>query len=819
MRGCDFARRIALGLGLSLIILGGCGTAPGQLASSDGTPPSTSDGDSNPRGGNAPVLPAEVETPPTLSFSAEPVFCCDPRGMTFTASIAAEGPVGSVLYRWDFGDGRSARGPQATHTFGWPGEYRVRLTATLEDGTLLGAEQAFSFAADQVPDGTDPPDPPTDPIDETPDEAPVLVIADAGADREAIAGEKVTLDGSGSTGSGQDPLGYEWRQHTGPTVVLTNPYSPIATFTAPSNLRRTETFVFALIVRQGAVMDAETVQVSVLPPPPPDPPLPTVQLAVTLADGVFIPILTPDEGASTPDRQSYSGDWGEALVQKLDATRYELTLRAKVNLARVWFPYFANEYACERILYPHLLGLEVDNSRLNRAWSYEEIAVYPGQTVFPGAVMESPDEGRGVFAANWPPLEVKVLYSRGKVALRYDQTLAAGGMRKYRCMIADTVAQPGVEPWHLAVDAYRDWLLPNMQQAGLWPVVYPEWLRTAHGWSNVQLQDYDDPVGETRYRWEQWGHMFPVIQTWGSMSDRHHPPDLSTGCCLIDTSLHPRNAELPQVAQMVVEGGGYFGYYARPRNTGPVAGTHPDATANREWLLEWLNINRTQLGGNIDYLDWFIARPLGPVLDVAFQFRDGLWSHDTVCERAVDVYPTAFLMSGALWGGARYFTKPEQTIADAPLGQTGIVFPRLVRYLLDDRIVLLGESNGDNVMWGSGRGAYHFGERQAFLLGCKLDWMQRPDGGGPNDPAVPVIVNAWESVNFWHRDPVYMDTVGLTQVPPSVDVRRFRGRDGETILAVDHRNAESVHPAAVLVDGRSVSIPGSAWLELVVVAP
>lgn len=143
-----------------------------------------------------------------------------------------------------------------------------------------------------------------------------------------------------------------------------------------------------------------------------------------------------------------------------------------------------------------------------------------------------------------------------------------------------------------------------------------------------------------------------------------------------------------------------------------------------------------------------------------------------------------------------------------------MVFPRLVRYLLDDRIIFLGESNGDHVLWSTNRGAGYWGERQAFLLGCKLDWMQRPDAGGWNNPAVLAIVDAWQRSAYWDRNPVYADTVGLTDVPIGVDIRRFLGSSGETLLVID--NTAGIDSVTLAVDGQPVTIEPVDWLDIVV---
>jgi len=782
-------------------VLIGCGTVdPTSL------PRSTLDSilTSNQAGDNNVATSDSANTGPSVSFTIVPVFCCDPRSMVFTAYVSGEANPGNTVFYWDFGDGRTGVGNDIEHAYIWPGDYLVVLEADFGNGVVLVAENTLSLPGS--PSAAEPMDP------DEPDHFEIVVFAFAGPDRQTEAGAMVTLDGSGSYGTGTDPLNFEWRLVNGPLVALVNRLTDKLTFTAPTGIQEPTTLLFELIVAQGEAYASDQVSVIVQPPPSSNPP---IRFAVTPRDGSFTTYGTPATQSGDGEVTTYDDDVCSATIRTIGGGEYELTIQAKYDLNNIWFPWSPTRYDCERIYYPHLLGLEIDNSRLQvEVWNDSESAVYPGQTAFPGAVMEGETAGRGVFATNWPPQTTYVLYSRGQVTLRYDEPLAAGQSRIYRVLVVDEHAEAGIAAWQKAIDRYKVWLREHMQDEGLWPVAYPAWLEALNGWSNVQLQDYDDPMDEVRYRWDTWGDLFPMVQTWGAMSDRYLGSNQGTGCCLIDTGLHPRNAELPALSQWITDQGGHIGHYARPRNTGPIAGSAPNADANRQWLLNWMAINRDEYHANATYLDWFIVRPLGPVLDVAFQFRDGVWGDGTVCEYSVDVYPTAFLLSGALWGGFKFNSVAGQTLETTPPGQIGLVFPRLVRYLLDDRIFFLGESNGDHVLWGAYRGAGYWGERQAFLLGCKLDWMQRPDAGGSNNPVVLAIVDAWQRSAFWDRKPVYADTVGLTDVPLGVGVRRFYGSNGESILAID--NPAGHDSVTLMVDGEPVTIDTVDSIDVVV---
>jgi len=94
-----------------------------------------------------------------------------------------------------------------------------------------------------------------DETDEKTDEIFVLVrnlttTAEAGSEITAIEGTRVELNGAASaTTSGQ--LVHMWTQLSGPAVVLSDPYSREATFTAPFIWRFSEKLVFQLVVDDG----------------------------------------------------------------------------------------------------------------------------------------------------------------------------------------------------------------------------------------------------------------------------------------------------------------------------------------------------------------------------------------------------------------------------------------------------------------------------------------------------------------------------------------------------------------------------------------
>ena len=98
-------------------------------------------------------------------------------------------------------------------------------------------------------------------------------IANAGQDQAVNAGYVVSLDGSGSKDPDGDPLTYLWTQTAGPTVKLDGANTPIARFTAPSNISANTTLGFKLTVKDDKnAANADNVKVTDKYIPPPNQP-------------------------------------------------------------------------------------------------------------------------------------------------------------------------------------------------------------------------------------------------------------------------------------------------------------------------------------------------------------------------------------------------------------------------------------------------------------------------------------------------------------------------------------------------------------------
>lgn len=122
-------------------------------------------------------------------------------------------------------------------------------------GNVLGSLFGLIVDVDPAPFANDKP--------ASENEAPVVELEDGIA---AMAGDTVVLDGRGVTDANHDRLTFWWRQVGGtPQVAVSQPFSSVATFTAPSDAAEPIILTFELIVADGLVAVSDTVDVTVSP--------------------------------------------------------------------------------------------------------------------------------------------------------------------------------------------------------------------------------------------------------------------------------------------------------------------------------------------------------------------------------------------------------------------------------------------------------------------------------------------------------------------------------------------------------------------------
>ena len=497
------------------------------------------------------------------------------------------------------------------------------------------------------------------------------------------------------------------------------------------------------------------------------------------------------------DKWGCSDETLSASVERVKNDQWKLEIVTKNSaIKEVYFPWFEqkvvlNSYPADDIVYyPYLFGILMKpEARIEWDWWGVD---YPGVSFAPVMIIADDTDAIMAAAINWPPKKVRPIYSLRRMSMLYSEKIEPHSSSTYMAMIAKTKgdAAKGYYPWQHALDNYKVWLKDKMSQEGLYPISYAQWMQKVDGFMNVQLENVKDfDIGAIYEKWNKWSNVFPWIQFWGQMSEGYPNPEY--GCCLEKKQMHPRYMpELVTFAKNItrLEGfKGHVGYYSRPAHDTILAASElQGGETGLGALLEWLRVNKEMYYANVFYLDTVGGKYMGDPLRVAKLFK-GVFPEDTFIEFPVDIYPTAFLVSGSLGGRNWRDKKWGKEESDLSRGFQIVHFPQFGRYLLDDRIIFLGQSNGDHVLWG--QTADYWVERNAFLLGAKFDVMTPEDGkGGPNtlDTALSLAISERKRVNWWGRNPVYYDVNDIYNVPASISVRRFVDANGKNLLVVDN---------------------------------
>jgi PKD repeat protein len=151
-------------------------------------------------------------TAPTADAEASSTTVGTGDTVSFNGSGSSD-PDGSITsYEWSFGDGTSATGQQATHSYDEPGAYTARLTVTDNNGTT--AIDSVTI----VVEGNDPP-----------------MASPTASSTTVEPGQSITFDGSGSSDPDGTITAYEWDFGDGTTATgqqVTHTYADSGSYAA-----------------------------------------------------------------------------------------------------------------------------------------------------------------------------------------------------------------------------------------------------------------------------------------------------------------------------------------------------------------------------------------------------------------------------------------------------------------------------------------------------------------------------------------------------------------------------------------------------------
>jgi hypothetical protein len=493
-----------------------------------------------------------------------------------------------------------------------------------------------------------------------------------------------------------------------------------------------------------------------------------------------------------------------ATVTNLGGGKWKIDVTANRNLSSVYWPWQTNRTPLGATLindiyyYPYILGLTEQASNHNADWTWWG-QPYPGGAFAPLTVMANDSSARLVAAINWPPKRVIPYYAAQRQVLYYDTPIPTGNTVSLSALIATVSgdALHGNVPWQLAIDLYRTWLNGNMAT-----VSYPAWMIDAQGFLDVQLENISPSPTATALNtlWQPVKSYYPLVLFWGQMSA------YAGSCCDLSNAFNSSHLpDIPNFTKSVVSAGYHAGYYSAPIYTGTSG--YLDTAGGISWLRDLITSNQSY-GANSFYIDTLGRRYYGNPPNVINAFTNGTIPNNSIIEGAVDIYPAAGLVSGALLGDANGCGAPQRT----PQNSVKSSYPQFGRYILRDRILFSGEANVDYRFWGTGNwrtpgdtlattcglpawcaanGPCGYGaERLAFILGNKLDVMHPT-----NNPVLDAINTARINSNWMQRQPVFLNTQGLdlSQIPSTSAVRitLFQDSGGKHLIAISNPRLES----------------------------
>jgi HYDIN/CFA65/VesB-like, Ig-like domain/Cep192 domain 4 len=505
-----------------------------------------------------------------------------------------------------------------------------------------------------------------------------------------------------------------------------------------------------------------------------------------------------------PTQYTISNSVINATVTNLGSGDWKVEVTAHRDLSSVYWPWQTKRTPLGATLtkdiyyYPYILGLTEQAPNRDQDWAWWG-QPYPGNAFAPLTVMANDSSARIVAATNWPPKRVIPYYAAQRQVLYYDTPISKGNTVSFSALIATVSgdAPHGNVPWQLAIDLYRTWLDSNMGA-----VSYPSWMIDAQGFLDIQLENrFPLPtVASLNTIWQPVKSYYPLVLLWGQMST------YAGHCCDLSYTFNSSHlAAVTAFTKGVVSSGYHAGYYSAPVYTS--ASGYLDTTEGASWLSGWIASNQSY-GANSFYVDTLGRRYYGNPTNVIDLFTNGTIPKNSIIEGAVDIYPAAGLVSGALLGDENACGAPQRT----PQNSVKSSYPQFGRYILKDRLLFSGAANTDYRFWGTGHwttpgdsivtqcgvpawcntnGPCAYGtERLAFILGNKLD-VQDPT----NNPVLNAINTVRTNSNWMHRQPVFLNTQGLdlSQIPSTsaVKITLFQDSGGKHLIAISNPRLES----------------------------
>ncbi|MFN8105043.1 MAG: PKD domain-containing protein [Acidimicrobiia bacterium] len=223
-------------------------------------------------------------TAPNAQFTQNRTSGAAPLAVSFDGSSSTD-DVGVVSYAWDFGDGNTATGATASHTYATPGAYVASLTVT--DGGALTDTAQRSVTVTGTPNA-------------------IPTAAAALSPHQGDAPLAVSADGSASSDSDGTIASYAWDFGDGNTATgatANNTYAAAGTYT-----------VSLTVTDDDGATDTTTAQVEVGTAPSPLNQIPTAALSAFPTIGIAPLAVSVDASASSDSDGSivsYAWDFGD----------------------------------------------------------------------------------------------------------------------------------------------------------------------------------------------------------------------------------------------------------------------------------------------------------------------------------------------------------------------------------------------------------------------------------------------------------------------------------------------------------------------------